>query len=867
MFFLKNSIKLILAAIIVIFTANAVSAQKYSEYSSFLGSASTRVINSLNGKWEMSYDDIEWREINVPYSNPEERVAYYRRTIKIEKNIAEKHTWQLHFFGIDDYAEIYVNGQYVDRVLGGMTWFSIKIPDKFFDSNTNTIKLVVNPATHSSRRIRVQNIYPKKIYTGIIRDVFLVGTPRVWIGDILSKITYDRKQSIWRLNASVNISAGDFAKSFGGADSDSMNIPGGEKTRVSYEAELIDNSGNRAASFPMNSINIEKERTQTEKISMGFSNPILWSPENPYLYTLKIKLTVGGRLLDEKYVQVGFKSVRTANTKGGSSIMLNGKKIKVKGVIYIEDIFGRGQTLSDKEMLNDINKIKTLGANVIRFKYSPPDPYFAYLCDKYGILMMIELPVYEVPSSLLTLDEIKVRMKNTAKRYINTYNNHASLFAWGVSEGIQEDLEESTEFFGSLSKVFKQSSDKLLYKTILFGSESLDTKGFDFISIFPGKNRYSFDYFKNSITKLQSLAENIPIIVTYGLPIQPNNINGYSDPLSVESQAYYIRNSFHIVNELKCAGSIINSFNDYELNSPLLIVDHADQYLLSTGLTSRNREQRLSFASLQSLFNNEKEPLLNAGSYKEETPVLFIFVGIFMGVILVIMINRFRRFREYLFRSVLRPYNFYADIRDQRIMSLVQTVLLGLVISFTVGIFLSSVFYYYRSNMLIQFIYMALMPSAVMQEVFYRIIWLPGLLMVCVSLAVFAVSVISAFIIRIFAFFVKSRIFFQDALTIVVWAGVPLIMLLPLSIILIRLLVFSPTLNIVVLIIMVLLYGWVLIRIMRSTSVVFDVPSLRVYLVGFLFIFISSGIVLSLYQFQYSIFAYAQYFMDVMMVK
>jgi len=300
------------------------------------------------------------------------------------------------------------------------------------------------------------------------------------------------------------------------------------------------------------------------------------------------------------------------------------------------------------------------------------------------------------------------------------------------------------------------------------------------------------------------------------------NHNGYSDPLSIEAQAHYILNSFYVSQDEKSAGNVINSFNDYILDNPALVINNEDMYLCSSGLVSRKREQRLSYNTLQSVFNNEKKPLLNAGSYTEKTPVTFIIVGIVLGIVLVLLINRFRRFREYLFRSMLRPYNFYADIRDQRIMSTVQTALLGVVISATLGIYLSSLFYYFRTDIVPQYIFALFFPQAGFQEWFFRLIWMAELNLVVLTILIFLVAGFIALIIRGMSFFSRNKIFISDTFTIVIWSGVPFLVLLPFSIVLTRLLVYSPAFSTLSVVILAISLVWVWMRILKSTSVVFD---------------------------------------------
>lgn len=827
--------------------------------------STSRLVVSLTGKWQISYDNEEWNNIEIPRSTSPMKKVYFRRTISIDQNMLNQYNWQLYFLGIDDQVEVYFNEQFIGRYFGGMTPFSVKVPAKFLNRGANTILLAVNPTSHTSRQIRTQNLFGPKIYTGLLRELFFVGMPHIWINEVTNKTKVTRNRSGFVVSSKINVSSGDIERIFqSGTLADSISSPGSEKIYVTLTTKLWKKGSSPETGLSKSKvITVERARSVMHNMSINITRPDLWSPGDPNLYILSVELTKNNQLIDDYSSEIGFREVSFVNQADNPQILINGKKFKIRGVNYIEDIAGCGHTVSADRMESDIKSIKTLGANLVRFKYTAPHPYILSLCDKYGLFALVELPVYNVPSAILSLDEIKVRMKNLTKRFLSAYSN-VSILAWGLSEGAEEDSKRVQNFYKSISGIIKSESEKPIYKTVHFGSKTIETKGFDLIGARPIDENYKFSSFRDEIKRLKSLTGKKPLFIIYGRHIQPENHNGYSDPLSLESQAHYIRNSFHIVNELNCAGSIVNSFNDYLIENPVLVVDNRDLFVSTSGITERNRLRRFSYSTLQALFNSEKEPLLNAGSYTEETPVVFIIVGIVLGIIIVLLINRFRRFREYLFRAVLRPYNFYADIRDQRIMSTFQTIILWIVLSTTVGIFLSSIFYFYRSNILAQYVYMLILPINSLQELFYRLIWLPELLMVFMSAVFFVFALLASFIIRIFALFVRARIFFRDTITITVWAAVPLLVILPVSIVLVRLLVFSDSLSWLVLLLLGLVYIWVWFRILRSTAVVFDVSTFRVYFFGFAVLIFLVGIVLSVYQYEFSIFSYSQYFFDVL---
>jgi beta-galactosidase len=571
---------------------------------------------------------------------------------------------------------------------------------------------------------------------------------------------------------------------------------------------------------------------------------------------LVFTVSKAGQVIDERFVNMGFVSYKVRKNEHLSQLYVNGKRTLIKGTTYIED-FAEGKPISYAKLERDIKRIKmNLGANLIRIKYGTPSPYLLNLCDKYGLLVLTELPLYDVPKSMYRLDEIKVKMLNLSDRYVNVFGPHPSIAAWGLFDGVDDTNINTSDYF---INVFRKYSNKLIYKIVRFGTKEINTQGIDFIGLRDNRKFNSIEEIGNELTRLVQLADNLPVFVEYGYPIKPENHNGYSDPLSLEAQAYYILNLYHIVQNNKLMGNLINTYKDYYLENPMMIVDNKNLYLCSSGLVDIFGKERLAFKTTKALFTKEKEPLLNSGSFSESTPISYIIIGILFTVLIVYYINRYKRFKEYFIRAFIRPYNFFADIRDQRIISNIQTVVLAFILSLTIGLFLSSVIYFFRTDTITQLILILLIPSRFVQEFFFTIVWSPELLLLTITFFLFSLFFVFAGIIRLIALFVRSRIYYKDTLTIVVWSTVPFIILLPFSVILIKLMLFSPALTWVIFLTLGLFTLWTLYRILKAVGIVFDTHPSKTYIIGFSIIIILFIGILSIYQLQYSIFYYSEY--------
>ncbi|MBM2815471.1 MAG: hypothetical protein HW421_2233 [Ignavibacteria bacterium] len=824
-----------------------------------------RFVQNLSGKWERTINDIDWEQVTLPFGEEQERDVTYKTTIKIEKKYIGSYTWHLYFLGVDDQVRVFINERYIGSYFGGMTPLSVRIPQQMISSEVNNIKLIVSPATYAAGQIKNQIPNGKKVLTGIIRDILLVGTPSIWINAVKHKMNLSNNLSVCELKTTVNICSGGIERSgLPGQQIDSGKAKALSRAVITIETSINKKTGEPVAAATTRQIDIESERTVNVDMPITVHSPELWTTDSPFLYDLVVKIKRNGVVIDDYHTDIGFRQIRTKQEEGIQYIMINNQPFLLKGCSYIEDYGGSEQTLSIDRMEKDIVALKTLGANTVRFKFSSAHPYLVHLCDKYGLYAMIELPLYNVPSQILNLDEIKVRMKNNSRQILFNYDTHPCVLGYGIGDCSEEYTEEGKSFLSAIFDNFRNGTSNLIYKIGYIGSSRFDNSFCDFVGLVTRGNVRDLNRIKNDLAVSLASLSTKPVFLSFGTTIQPDNSNGYSDPLSIEAQSNFIRNLYKISSDSRIFGAIINTYNDYRANNPSMVTNYSDMYLNPSGMVDRYRQQRLTFFMVKALFNEEKEPLLNAGSYYEKTPVIFIIFGILLALIIGFMGNRFRRFREYLFRSLLRPYNFYADVRDQRIMSSLQTVILSIVISFTIGIFVSTILYYYRNNFLSDYFFKLFVPSNDILEYIYYLVWMPELLMFIVSVIFILIFLMISLFLRVIAFFIRARINFADAFTISIWSAVPMLGLLPLSVVLIRLLVVSPSQIWVAAILFLILTLWVWFRFLRCSAVVFDVLAGKVYIIGNVLLATICGSLIGLYQYYFVITAYGQYYFNML---
>ena len=141
----------------------------------------------------------------------------------------------------------------------------------------------------------------------------------------------------------------------------------------------------------------------------------------------------------------------------------------------------------------------------------------------------------------------------------------------------------------------------------------------------------------------------------------------------------------------------INSFNDFYGDYSSFICSSNDRNLYRLGLMDENRSKnRISYKVVYSKLNNLEKVTIPIGSKKDDSPMIFIIFGLLLAIFTAVLVNSGRKFREDASRALLRPYNFFSDVRDQRIISASHTTLLGLIIAAVIALIVSNILFFIK---------------------------------------------------------------------------------------------------------------------------------------------------------------------------
>ncbi|MBE6757093.1 MAG: DUF4981 domain-containing protein [Ruminococcaceae bacterium] len=113
--------------------------------------------------------------------------------------------------------------------------------------------------------------------------------------------------------------------------------------------------------------------------------PILWNAEHPYLYTVVVR----GKT-EYIPIKVGMREVTVSEDY---ALLINGVAVKLKGVNHHDTHPEKGFTMSDADLLHDLQRMKELNINTIRTSHYPPPPHFLSLCDEMGFYVIDEADI------------------------------------------------------------------------------------------------------------------------------------------------------------------------------------------------------------------------------------------------------------------------------------------------------------------------------------------------------------------------------------------------------------------------------------------------------------------------------------------
>ena len=809
----------------------------------------------LAGTWTYSTDDESWKEVKVPSSFDYQGRVVFVRKFTLDRTTLSASAFHLVALGINHDAEIYVNDVFVGKHVGGYTTFDIDLPENALQlGSENAIKIIVNNSLTSRSTLPLRKqIWGWRNYGGILRDIYLLVTPRLWIDHVSLRTELDGglTQGLVDVSAILNSKLSDSPD-----DTLSALVRAAQPIFV---VEVVDRtSGAVIAQSVPQPVTVPANHDYEVKASVAVKSPRVWAPETPELYLVRGKIFVQQgkqlKVIDELDLTTGFRRFEIQN----GVFLLNGKSVVLRGVVWHEDAPRSGASLTYGEMEKDIALVKTLGANAIRFAFHPPHPYVLSLCDRFGLLAFVEIPAWNVPGEILDQEHFKLLAEATLNELIDNAQHRPSVVAWGVGDDLDSADPRTCSYIERIVSTARKIDRRPIYYGSLVFSDDLCSGKADIAGL--GILINGGTSLRGALASWKSVHKDQPVVIlSYGKDVEPENRNGWSDPMSQEAQAEYFKKSYALIKGADIAGSFIDAFADWKGDRPMMAISAGDRYISPVGLLSRAREKRAAFEMVKLLYNGEKTNALPIGRYRASFPIAHIVWGFIVIFVVAYLYHYNRRFNETFKRALVRSYNFYADLRDVRTVSIPQTIILAATVSVTLGVILSGILYRYRTDALADYILTSIVVWDGLKEKLISATWHPFEGILAFSAVFLVWYPLVALLIKAFSPLVKRRVYWYHAFAVAVWGSLPIVLLSPLGMALFKLLQ-SDFYVLPAFILVGAFLIWSFLRTLKGVSVIYDISRLKAYAGGALVALVVLGGLFIYYESAYALTAYVEFF-------
>lgn len=497
--------------------------------------AQTRQTMTLSDGWSFSRDNATWTEVRIPHdwaiagpfdkkwdlqfvaieqngetekteksgrsgSLPWIGEGHYRTTLRLPKGYSRA---VLMIDGAMSQPIVTINGKEAGHWAYGYNAFNIDATEYLkFDGSANEIRIDLKNVEESSRW------YPGG---GLYRPVRLLLTGKCQFEPwetVVRTLSADDSQA----NISIAAKIDDCPKN------------------ATVKAEVLDAEGKVVASRDCPTTNgaIAIE-------SLAVATPKLWSPESPYLYTLRLTAMKGKKMLDCEETRFGIRTISVSKENG---FQLNGVTRKIKGVCLHHDLGPLGAAESKAALIRQIKTMKEMGCDAIRTAHNMPSTMQMELCDSLGMMVMAEsFDMWIYPKCK---NGYATFFKEWADRdivnLVKHHRNHPSIIMWSIGNEIPEQWsDEGREISRHLQDICHEYDPTRPVTQGMDRAEAALKSGFAQVMDVPGFN-YRVHKYENNIRQLpkgfllgSETASTVSSRGVYKFPVTVSDKNTYPD--------------------------------------------------------------------------------------------------------------------------------------------------------------------------------------------------------------------------------------------------------------------------------------------------------------------------------------------------
>ena len=411
-------------------------------------SNSGRVVYNFNEGWRFllgdaegaettAYDDTQWEVVCAPHTarlEPSEAsggrnyqgVCWYRKHFTVPDDMTAKDI-TLHFEAIMGKQQVYVNGRIAAEHLGGYLPVIIDLSKLGVKAGEKCVVAVRadNTDDKSYPPGKKQSQLDFAYHGGMYRDVWLIGRSHLRITDPI-----ERNQvaggGVFLHYDNISEQSADMFIDVEVETAEQRDI---SKKKVTLVANIKDADGRLVKTL---------RQTKTGGPHKGFTlkhtlrRPHLWSPEDPYLYSVELRVMYGSECVDGGMVRMGIRKTEFRGRGNGKAAVggfwLNGKPYhQLIGGNRHQDFAYVGNALPNSQQWRDALRLRQAGMTIIRAAHYPQDPAFMDACDELGLFVIVPTPGWQYWNKEPAWGEM---VHENTRLIIRRDRNHPSVLMW-----------------------------------------------------------------------------------------------------------------------------------------------------------------------------------------------------------------------------------------------------------------------------------------------------------------------------------------------------------------------------------------------------------------------------------------------------
>jgi len=391
-------------------------------------------LGDADGAEHVGFDDDAWSGATLPHTARIESlvtgkpgsdtyqwqgICWYRKRFAVSRESAGR-TLLLNFDGAMNVADVWLNGDYLGRHLGGWLPFGFDISKKVVPGGDNLLAVRLdnrdNPVT-GPKPLAQLDFNP---YHGIYRNVRLVIKDPLHITD---PILADKPGSGGVFVTYPDVSSEEATVRV------QVHVRNDRASAASFQvrAVLAGPNGRIAAESVSDGIRLGPGEDRDVVQDLRVLSPALWSPRRPVLYALHAEVVEDGVVVDEDVARIGVRRIEIS----AEGFRINGERMFLRGTNRHQEYPYVGYALSDAAQYRDALKIKAAGFDYIRLSHYAHAPAFMDACDELGLVVMNCIPGWQFFNHA---DPAFTDLQyENCRRLLRRDRNHPCVILWEVS--------------------------------------------------------------------------------------------------------------------------------------------------------------------------------------------------------------------------------------------------------------------------------------------------------------------------------------------------------------------------------------------------------------------------------------------------